>query len=206
MIELKNVFKSYGDRTIISDFNMKIDQGEFVSVTGASGSGKSTLLNLIGLVDKPDVGDIIINNIKNPNIVDKMLLRRQTFGYIFQNYLLLENETVHDNLMISKKFNKSFSNQSVIDNLNLVGFDEDILKMKVFNLSGGEKQRIAICRMMLKPYEVILADEPTGNLDKDNRDKVIDIFKHLQKTGKTIVCVTHDENMALSSDRIIKLK
>ena len=128
------------------------------------------------------------------------------FGYIFQNYCLIENDTVKENLLLSKKYRKNFKEKELEESLEKVGISKEYLGHKVCELSGGEQQRIAIARTMLKPCEIILADEPTGNLDTSNKEKIIHLFKELKKEGKTIICVTHDEEMAKSADRIIDLK
>ncbi len=134
-----------------------------------------------------------------------MQLRRYTIGYIFQNYVLMENETVYTNLLISKTYNKNFSEEMLKTTLEKVGLDSTYLNRKVYKLSGGEQQRLAIARVMLKPCEMILADEPTGNLDSLNKKRILSLFRQLQSLGKTIVCVTHDKEFADSSDRIIEL-
>ena len=128
------------------------------------------------------------------------------FQSIFQNYALIENDTVKENLLLSKKYRKNFKEKELEESLEKVGISKEYLGHKVCELSGGEQQRIVIARTMLKPCEIILADEPTGNLDTSNKEKIIHLFKELKKEGKTIVCVTHDEEMAKSADRIIDLK
>ena len=187
MIELKDICKSFGDHVVLKNFSLKINKNEFIAIIGESGAGKTTILNMISMIDKPDSGSISINGKNSFSKKDVQDLRRYVFGYIFQNYALIENDTVKENLLLSKKYRKDF-------------------KEKVCELSGGEQQRIAIARTMLKPCEIILADEPTGNLDTNNKEKIIHLFKELKKEGKTIICVTHDEKMAKSADRIIDLK
>jgi putative ABC transport system ATP-binding protein len=206
MIELKNISRSFSGKTILTNFSLSINKGEFVSIIGESGAGKTTVLNMIGLLDKPDKGTVSIDGHLNPNRKVAMYLRRHKFGYIFQNYVLLNNETVKDNLLISHAYSNNFSNEIMINNLEKVGLDATYLEKKVYQLSGGEQQRIAIARVMLKPCEIILADEPTGNLDHLNKEVILNLFKHLKASGKTIICVTHDKEVAEWSDRIINIE
>jgi len=205
MIKLCKVSKSFNGRHLLENFDLEVESGEFISIVGASGAGKTTILNIIGLLIKPDSGEISIHNFTNPGPRETMELRRNNFGYIFQNYVLMDNETVIENLKISKKYNPEYSLSAVKDILDLVGLDRSYLDKKVYQLSGGEQQRIAIARAMLKRCDIILADEPTGNLDMENKRIVIDLFKKLKELGKTIVCVTHDQEMAEQSDRVIKI-
>jgi putative ABC transport system ATP-binding protein len=206
MIELMGVSKNFGGRMILNDFTLKVHKNEFVTIVGPSGAGKTTVLNLMGLLDKPDDGTVMIDSCKNPGKKDTVFLRRYKIGYIFQNYVLMNNETVKENLLISKAYNKDFSTEKMVNTLEQVGLDSSYLKMKVYQLSGGEQQRIAIARVMLKPCEIILADEPTGNLDNANKKAILSLFRELQNVGKTIVCVTHDKSISDHSDRVIEIK
>lgn len=205
MIEIKNVSKSFNKRKVIDKFNLKIANGDFISITGESGTGKTTLLNIIGLLEQPDEGDIIINNIKNPNKKQILLMQRNSFGYLFQNYALIENETVEKNLSIALEYQKNVDKQKEINkalqDVNLDGYN----KKKIFELSGGEQQRVALARIIIKKCEFIFADEPTGNLDIKNRDIVFDILKKLNEQGKTIIFVTHDQELAKQSNKVINI-
>ncbi|MGM7634445.1 ATP-binding cassette domain-containing protein [Bacillus sp. Hm123] len=205
MIELNDVSKSFDGQPVLSNFSLNINKNEFVSIVGSSGSGKTTVLNLMGLLDKPDHGNVRVAGYVNPNKKEIMYLRRHIFGYIFQNYLLMDNETVLNNLLISKVYNEEFSDEMLISTLEKVGLDSTFLKKKVYQLSGGEQQRIAIARVMLKPCKIVLADEPTGNLDHLNKEIIVSLFRQLQSSGKTIVCVTHDKEIADKSDRVINI-
>ncbi|EPY2275053.1 ATP-binding cassette domain-containing protein [Clostridium sporogenes] len=202
MIELNNINKKFNNKVILNNFFLKVKENEFVTIIGKSGSGKTTILNIIGLLEKADSGNITINNYTNPNKKEVKLLRRYSLGYIFQNYGLLEDETVKSNLELAKKFNKDFNKTDFNNVLKEVGLSEDILHKKVYNLSGGEQQRLAIARILLKPCTIILADEPTGNLDDYNKKIIINLLKNL---NKTIICVTHDDYVAKNSDRVISL-
>ncbi|MBJ8007060.1 ABC transporter ATP-binding protein [Bacillus mycoides] len=205
MIQLKNISKSFDTKPILTDVSLNINKNEFVSITGPSGVGKTTLLNLMGLLDKPDSGSVKIANYENPTKKEIQYLRRYELGYIFQNYVLMENETVYTNLLLSKTYNNKFNTELLTETLEKVGLDSNLLSQKVYMLSGGEQQRLAIARIMLKPCEIILADEPTGNLDSENKKMVVSLFHNLQEMGKTVVCVTHDDEIAEGSDRIIKI-
>ena len=205
MITLNNIKKKYNEKNIVRNFNLKINKGEFISIVGESGSGKTTLLNIIGLLEKQTSGDIVVMGIKNPTSKELTKLQREFYGYVFQNYALIEEDSVQTNLKLALKYNKVIDKQAEINRaLKLVGL-EGYNKKKVFELSGGEQQRLALARIMLKKCEIILADEPTGNLDNKNRDIVFNILKDLNKQGKTIVIVTHDNYIANKCDKIIKL-
>ncbi len=210
MIKLSNVYKSFDNRTILSNLNLSVQKNEYICITGESGAGKTTLLNLIGLLDKPDCGEISINGKTQFSSKDISKLRRNFFGYIFQDFLLMDDKTVQANLEISKNISnyskENYDKKNVHEILQMVGLDSSYLSKKVCHLSGGEQQKISIARMLLKPCELVLADEPTGNLDRKNKNEIIEIFKELKKNGKTIICVTHDADVAQSADRIINLK
>lgn len=206
MITFKNVSKVFEGREVLSDLSLEINKNEFVSIIGPSGAGKTTVLNLMGLLMRPDGGSVEIAGVENPSPKAVQKLRRYNFGYIFQNFVLMENETVLENLKLSKKYNPNWTDQLVNETIELVGLNETFLKKKVYQLSGGEQQRIAIARVLLKPCDIILADEPTGNLDAVNKEAILAIFKKLKSLGKTVVCVTHDPSMAEQSDRIIQLQ
>ncbi|QJA09774.1 ABC transporter ATP-binding protein [Romboutsia sp. CE17] len=205
MIELKNINKSFDKRVVLSNISLSIKKNEFVCITGESGTGKTTLLNIIGLLDKPDSGELNLYGKTSFSRKDILELRRNFFGYIFQDFLLIQDETVKENINISKKYNKKVSNKDINDALIKVRLDSSYLNKKVCYLSGGEQQRVSIARMILKPYELVLADEPTGNLDAKNKKEVIDILKDIKKSGKTIICVTHDKEVSDSADRVINL-
>jgi putative ABC transport system ATP-binding protein len=205
MIDLINVGKSYDGRPILSNFSLSIKKNEFVSIVGPSGAGKTTVLNLIGLLDNPDYGVVKIGGISNPNKKEVMQLRRVFFGYVFQNYVLMDNDTVLKNLLISKTYNTEFNEKAMVDTLEKVGLNTNLLNKKIYQLSGGEQQRVALARVLLKPFEIILADEPTGNLDDINKQIVVNLLHEMRNIGKTIVCVTHDAEIANQSDRVIQI-
>ena len=206
---LKNIKKKFNNKYILNNFNLSIKKGEFVAIRGKSGAGKTTLLNIIGLLESYDDGELYLfeNKISNLkyNSINKIL--RYKIGYLFQNYALIDDESIDKNLeialMYSKK-NKIDKLNSKINALNLVGLNLDLSK-KIYELSGGEQQRVAIARLYLKPCELILADEPTGALDNSTKLEIIKLLKKLNESGKTIIIVTHDNEVAQTCDRIIDL-
>lgn len=206
IVELNNICKTFGNHEVLNDFSLQIKENEFVAIIGESGAGKTTILNIISMLEKPNIGEVVINGNSTFSKKEIRNLRRYVFGYIFQNYVLIEEETVKENLLISKKYRKDFKEQELEEVMDKVGLPKEYLEHKVYELSGGEQQRVAIARVMLKPCAIILADEPTGNLDAHNKEKVIQLFQQMKTEGKTIICVTHDEEMAKKADRIIYLQ
>ena len=208
IIQLKNIDKKYGNKYLFKNLDFSIKKGEMIAITGASGSGKSTLLNIIGLIDKPDSGEVLICGNKNPYDKEKIKLNlfRNNIGYLFQNYALVDNYTVSKNLDIALEYvkdkDKNKLKEEALDKVGLLGK----LNNKVFELSGGEQQRVALARLMLKENNIILADEPTGSLDEDNKAIILKLLKELNNEGKTVVIVTHDKVVADMCDREINIK
>ncbi|WP_434165927.1 putative bacteriocin export ABC transporter [Bacillus thuringiensis] len=205
-IKLDHITKKFGEKYIFQNFSLDIYKNEFIGIMGKSGAGKSTLLNIIGLLDEPDEGTVMIEGYDNPYKHKKFFFRNK-LGYIFQNFALMDNETVGKNLEVALKFQKVTKEEKkdLMKNvLEQVGLSCS-LKTKVYTLSGGEQQRLAIARVLLKKCNIILADEPTGSLDKENRNQVINLLKKLHNEGKTIIIVTHDINLQNSFSRIINL-
>lgn len=210
MIKIQDITKKYGEKTILNKFSLEIEQGEFISIMGESGSGKSTLLNIVGLLEKFDSGTLTIDDKTNfsPGSSKANKLLRESISYLFQNFALIDEESVESNLDLALRYIKSNAKekkQKIEDTLDYVGL-KGFSKRKIFELSGGEQQRVAVARIMLKPSKIILADEPTGSLDEKNRDLILDLLVNLNKQGKTIVVVTHDKVVARRSNRIIYLK
>ena len=209
IIELNSITKRYGNKKILDHFSLKIDENELVAITGPSGKGKTTILNIIGLLEKFDEGELLIDgesNIKvNSSKATKVL--REKISYLFQNFALIDDETVFYNLDLALKYvnaDKAEKNQLIKNVLNNVGLSGSE-KSKIFELSGGEQQRVAIARIMLKPCKIVLADEPTGSLDEENSYKILKLLKLLKTNGKTIVIVTHNNNIANQCDRIVTI-
>jgi len=202
MIEIKNLTKKFDEKIVFSDFNLIIENGDFIIFSGPSGCGKTTLLNMIGAIEKIDDGEIIVDDIDIKNKKNHLNYFRTKIGFLFQNFALVDNKTVKENLKLIRKDCKT--NLSIEDALSIIGL-EDKLNKKIYTLSGGEQQRVALARLMLKKCDVILADEPTGSLDKKNAEAVLDILKQLNKQGKTIILVTHDENIKKQGNRVVNL-
>lgn len=209
ILEMKHIVKQYGGRVLFQDFSLSIQKNEMLGISGASGSGKSTLLNMIGMFEKPDSGDIRLFGKPLPTAESKEgrnLMHSKLF-YLFQNFALVENQSVDYNLeipMMGKKITKSEKKNRKMMSLEKVGLNVS-LSEKVFHLSGGEQQRVAIARGYLKDFELLLADEPTGSLDAANRDEVIEILKQFHRDGKTIVIVSHDPVVMQNCQRIIRI-
>ncbi len=215
MIQLTDVEKIYRTSTIetmaLSKMNLNIGKGEFVSIMGPSGCGKSTLLNIMGLLDEPTSGTVEIDNTVISGYGDKALanMRNRKLGFIFQSYHLINDLSVVDNVEIPLLYRKGVSGserrKKALEALEKVGLSSRT-KHYPNQLSGGQRQRVAIARAIVGNPEIILADEPTGNLDSVMGAEVMGIMLNLNKTeGTTIVMVTHDENMANKTQRVIRL-
>lgn len=207
--ELVNVSKSYANHIVLKDLNITIFEGEMVAIIGKSGSGKTTILNMMGMLEVPDKGTIQLFDDPIPRIHSRKAnqMLRTKISYLFQNYALIDNATVEENLDVPLVYSNKTKKEKLkvkIEVLEKVGLNIS-LKRKIHELSGGEQQRIAIARIMLKSCELILADEPTGSLDTYNRDEIIKLLKELNATGKTIIIVTHDSYVAQECSRVIDL-
>jgi len=214
IIELQKVTKIYKLDEIevigVKDINLKIKKGEFVCIMGASGSGKSTLLHLIGCLDKPTYGKIFIDGIDVSKMSENELaeIRKNKIGFVFQFFNLYPTLTALENIelpMIIAKKDRKYRRKRAMDLLKVVGM-EKFKDNFPSELSGGQRQKIAIARALANDPPIILADEPTGNLDSKSGKEVMEIFKKLNEEGKTIVVVTHNKEVAKYSERIIYLK
>ncbi|MDE3316094.1 ABC transporter ATP-binding protein [Lacticaseibacillus zeae] len=209
MIDLTNVTKTFASKTIFDNLNLHIDTGEMVAIMGPSGSGKSTLLNIIGLIDDFSSGTYEFDGVKNikPNSRQANRTIREKISYIFQNFALIDDETVGQNLAIAQKYlklNKAQRQKQIDDALQTVGLN-GYADRKTFELSGGEQQRVAVARCLIKPSKLILADEPTGSLDGDNRSLILNELKNINRLGKTVIIVTHDPLVAKECSRMIAI-
>lgn len=203
MIQVKDVRKSFGDHVLFDGLSLEIADGEFVVFTGASGCGKTTLLNMIGGIEPVDAGEIIVESLNITKTKNLKRYFRQYVGFLFQNFALVENKTVADNLnMVRSQARSEISVQDALARVGMAGTEDQ----KVFSLSGGEQQRIALARLMVKKCSLILADEPTGSLDAANAEKVMGILSDLNKMGKTIIMVTHDTKYHDFGNRQIPLE
>ncbi len=205
MINLEKINKKYGEHSVVKDFNLTVEQSEMVAITGKSDCGKTTILNIIGLLDEIDSGRIVINNYENPKFNSKIgrRLLNEDVGFIFQNFALVDDYTVLENFKIATA-NSKVVRDEIEKALKFVGMD-GVTTRKVYTLSGGEQQRIAIAKILLKKPKIILADEPTGSLDEENRDIVLGLLKELNNQGVTIIIVTHDKYIASICNREVKL-
>ena len=192
MIEIKGLCKSYGNRILFDDFNLTIDDSDYICISGDSGVGKTTLLNMIGQIESYDGGEILFDGKGIVTKKDKLRLFRERIGFVFQNFLLVDDKTVEENLNFIR--NSDRTTDDIVSVLAMLGLD-DKKHSKIYTLSGGEQQRVAMARLYLKKCQYILADEPTGSLDSKNADRIMEIFEDLNKKGKTIIIVTHDEQL-----------
>ena len=214
MIEFKNVTKSFQSGSIKTDvlkgLTFKVDKGEFAAIMAPSGTGKTTLLNILGCLMKASSGSYLFEDIDIETLDDDQLsdIRNQKIGFVFQTFNLLERTSALDNVLLPLVYADDYpvdAKQRAIKILESVGLGERI-NYKPSELSGGQQQRVAISRALINNPAIILADEPTGNLDSESSKEVMNIFKTLHGQGRTIVVVTHDINIARNAGRIIFLK
>ena len=213
IVRTENLSKTYGSGEnlvkAIDDVNLKIEKGEFIAIVGSSGSGKSTLLNLLGGLDKPTSGKVFINHIDITSMdEDEMaIFRRRNIGFIFQNYNLISNLTVLENIILPIELDGNEIPYDFINEILHVLKLEDKKNVCPNKLSGGQQQRVAIARALATRPSIILADEPTGNLDSKTTQEVIGLIKRTSHLFKqTIVMITHNEDIAQLADRIIKIE
>lgn len=208
MIKIQNLKKAYKDCVALDTVSMHIRKGEFVAIIGASGSGKTTMLNIIGGLDTDYMGSCVVRNKEMSSLsdVECCTLRSRYISYVYQFFNLISFLTVKENMCLASQIKgKKVDEKELNQVLKLLGLEH---KKDCFanELSGGQQQRVAIARAILAHTDIILADEPTGNLDGENAENVMDILKALNKEGKTIVLVTHDLKIANYADRIIRLE
>jgi lipoprotein-releasing system ATP-binding protein len=214
-LEIRNINKIYGTKIktqVLFDINLSVEQGEFISIIGQSGSGKSTLLNIIGTLDTPTSGDVIINGININSMSQNNLaaLRNQELGFIFQFHYLLPEFTVMENVLMpymlsSKKITKEVLKRAE-ELLSIVGLSM-VKNNMATDLSGGQQQRTAIARALINNPKIVLADEPTGNLDSDTTEEVYELLRDINKKfNTTFLIITHDNRIAEKTDRIIEVK
>ena len=211
MIDIKNITKSFGSLQVLKGIDMHISKGEVVSIVGPSGAGKTTLLQIIGTLDKPDDGSIIIDGIDINSLSKSKLsdFRNRHLGFVFQFHQLLPEFTALENVMIPAFIAGTSQTEAKKRAMDLLGFMglEDRASHKPNELSGGEKQRVAVARALINKPAVILADEPSGSLDSKNKAELHQLFFDLRdKFGQTFVIVTHDETLAAITDRTIHMK
>lgn len=211
MIDIKDITKSFGNLQVLKGIDLHISQGEVVSIVGPSGAGKTTLLQIIGTLDKPDSGSVTINGIDVSTLNKKKLsdFRNQHIGFVFQFHQLLPEFTAIENIMIPAFIggqSKGEAKKRAQELLEFMGLTERA-EHKPAELSGGEKQRVAVARALVNNPEIVLADEPSGSLDSKNKAELHQLFFDLRdRFGQTFVIVTHDEELAAITDRTIHMK
>lgn len=211
MITINNIHKSYGSLQVLKGVDLTINSGEIVSIVGSSGAGKSTLLHLIGTLDKADQGEILFNQENISQLSDKKLsaFRNKHIGFVFQFHHLLPEFTALENVCIPAYINKTAKHEAekkALELLTLLGLKNRI-HHKPSELSGGEQQRVAVCRALINNPDVVLADEPSGNLDSSSAKELHQLFFDLRdKTQQTFVIVTHNEELANMADRKLTMK
>lgn len=207
LLELKHVYKIYGDLHALDDVNIEIKEGEWVAIMGPSGSGKSTLMNIIGCMDKPTKGQVLLDgvDISKENRKDLTKIRRDKIGLIFQQFHLISYLTAIENVMVAQYYHSMPDEKEAMAALERVGL-ADRANHLPSQLSGGEQQRVCVARALINHPELILADEPTGNLDEINEKMVLDMFRQMHNEGTTLVVVTHDAEVGASAERIITLE
>lgn len=210
MIQTEQIFKSFGPLTVLKGIDLSIKPGEIVSIVGPSGAGKTTLLQIIGTLDSPDSGKLTINGVETSKLKEKELaaFRNQNIGFVFQFHQLLPEFTALENVMIPALIGKVKAGDAEKKAKEMLDFLKlsDRMTHKPGELSGGEKQRVAVARALINHPSVILADEPSGSLDSHNKEELHQLFFELRKEfNQTFVIVTHDEQLAANTDRVIHL-
>ena len=212
-IELKSVSKVYktkgaDDVVALDELTLEVRRGEFVAVCGVSGSGKSTLLHIIGCLDKPTSGTVIVSgtDVSGLNDVELAKIRSERIGIVLQDFALIPYRTAYDNVMVPLYFSKNRKNakKRIMESLEKTGV-ADLAKREIKKMSGGQKQRVAIARALVNYPDIILADEPTGQLDSKTKKEIAELFKAINSEGITIVVVTHDDELAKAADRIVRI-
>lgn len=206
ILELKDVSKIYDSVNALSNINLKVKKGEWLAIMGSSGSGKTTMMNIIGCMDRPSNGEVLLHGIDISKENQKSLtnIRREKIGLIFQQFHLINYLTALENVMVAQYYHSMIDEKEALEALKKVGLENRANHLPS-QLSGGEQQRVCIARALINSPEIILADEPTGNLDETNEIIVIDILKQLHKEGSTIIVVTHDPEVGDVAERKIIL-
>jgi putative ABC transport system ATP-binding protein len=207
LLEMKDISKVYGSLNALQHIDLSVPQGEWLAIMGPSGSGKTTMMNIIGCMDKPSSGSVFLDgaNISRESARNLTTIRRDKIGLIFQQFHLVNYLTALENVMVAQYYHSMPDEKEALAALERVGLASRA-KHLPSQLSGGEQQRVCIARALINYPMLILADEPTGNLDEANEQIVIDIFKQLHAEGSTIIVVTHDPEVAEDAERIVVLE
>ena len=207
ILKLVDVSKIYGELKALDKINLSVEKGEWISIMGPSGSGKTTMMNIIGAMDKPSLGEVILDgeDIAKKSPKELTVIRRDKIGLIFQQFHLVNYLSALENVMMSQYYHSMPDAQEAMEALAAVGLAERA-KHLPNQLSGGEQQRVCIARALINHPTILLADEPTGNLDEKNEYIVLDIFEKLHNAGSTIIVVTHDPEVGEESERMITLE
>ncbi len=203
-LQLHHIQKSY-TRPVLTDINLHVTNDSYVTIIGKSGSGKSTLLNILGLVEKYDGGEYLFNGVKIRNYIDYAKIRLENIGFIFQSYHLIPTMSCKENILLPTMYNRKNKVQDFDELVELLDI-APLLSQRVTTLSGGEKQRVAIARSLILDPCLILADEPTGNLDPKNRDMIFALLKREHEKGRGIILITHDQKIADQSKVVYTLQ
>ncbi|MDO4913446.1 MAG: ABC transporter ATP-binding protein [Bifidobacteriaceae bacterium] len=206
LLELEHISKIYGSLKAVDDVSLQVPQGQWLAIVGSSGSGKTTLMNIIGCLDTPTKGSIRLEGRDLQDLTQNQLadVRKNVIGLVFQKFYLVPHLNAVENVMMAQYYHSVVDEQQALDVLEQVGL-KDRAHHLPSQLSGGEQQRVCIARALINCPKIILADEPTGNLDEKNEHIVLDIFKRLHEQGTTIIVVTHDHLVASCADREIML-
>ncbi|MBQ4417021.1 MAG: ABC transporter ATP-binding protein [Lachnospiraceae bacterium] len=207
LLELHDVSKIYGNLHALDKVSLSVNAGEWVSIMGPSGSGKSTLMNIIGCLDKASEGQVILDgtDITNENANNLTVIRRDKIGLIFQQFHLIQYLTAVENVMVAQYYHSVPDEKEALEALDRVGLSDRSHHLP-HQLSGGEQQRVCVARALINYPKILLADEPTGNLDEANERIVVDLFNRLHKDGTTLITVTHDPEVAEVAQRTLVLR
>lgn len=206
VISLKNIFKSFKDVHALEDISFEVPKNQWLSIMGPSGSGKTTLINILSLMDNPTSGiyELLGKDVANLSQNEHLKIRRETIGLIFQQFHLIPYLSVLENVMLAQYYHSSVEIEDAKAMLDMVGLGHRFTHLPN-QLSGGEQQRVCIARALINNPEILIADEPTGNLDEKNEGVVLELFQKIKKDGKTIILITHNPNLGKQGDRMITL-
>ena len=207
IVEIHSLKKVFDNQTVaLNGIDLKVKKGEWLTIMGPSGSGKTTLLNILGGLDKPSGGKITINNIETTNLNNKNMtrFRRENIGFIFQQFHLVPYLTALENVLLARYFHSIAVEEDAVVALERVGLADRLTHLPT-QMSGGEQQRVAVARALANEPDILLADEPTGNLDSKNGKMVMDLLQSLHNDGHTIIMITHEYNLAKRGERLVKL-